>query len=277
MQQLPVGVVEKVGSKSGPRVAVFCGVHGNERAGILVVERLIKELEIDAGTVYFVFANQLAIERGVRFVELNLNRLFSRIGTPPDCYEARRAQELMDLLDTCDALLDLHSYRAPLLLERATPFAICEPLSLAIAESLPVPIVIQGFSAVQVGGTDGYLFSQRKVGICVELGALECPEAFVELGSETVHTFLHKMGCLRDGADTKSVQGQQHLSLRMMYRKTHESFRFLKPFRSFDTVSAGETIARENALDLIAEETSVIVFPSAEGPIGTEVFMLAVK
>ena len=42
---------------SGPKIAIFSGVHGNETAGIEAVKKALKEIEIKKGVVYFVFAN----------------------------------------------------------------------------------------------------------------------------------------------------------------------------------------------------------------------------
>lgn len=274
MEHLPEGVIRIVGSKPGKTVAVFCGIHGNERAGIMAVDRLLADLKIEAGTVYFAYANQQAIARNVRYVERNLNRLFSRALPVGTGYEAERAVELMGLLDGCDALLDLHSYREPVLLERATPFAICEADSADVARRLPFPIVIQGFSAIQEGGTDGYMFAQGKVGICVELGALECGDRYVGLGMETVRRFLVLMGCL-EGEPLAETVGQRRFELRTMYRKASADFAFARPFRGFDPIEPGATIATDGGLALAATGKRTILFPHADGPIGVEAFLLA--
>lgn len=266
------GAYEIRGTKPGPKVAVFCGVHGNERAGIMAVDALRQSLFINAGTVVFVYANPPAIAEQKRLINLNLNRLFRR-DMDGDTYEYARARELMDLLDTCDALMDLHSYRAPVLLERAIPFAICEANALAVAARLPIGTVVQGFSDVQVGGSDGYMYQRGKVGICVELGALECSERYVELGISAVKAFLAAVGCM--DAVSGASQPQTTLTLQMMYKKTHPSFCLARPFVSFETVSAGELIAVENGLELRAHEASAILFPSNEGEVGVEMFLLA--
>ncbi len=69
-------IIKKTSENPGKIIAIFCGVHGNERAGIIAAEKALQELVITAGTVYFVFANPRAIEIGKRFVEKNLNRCF---------------------------------------------------------------------------------------------------------------------------------------------------------------------------------------------------------
>ena len=152
---LPDNVIKRTGTRPGTTVAIFCGVHGNERAGILTMDRLVNELEVAAGTVYLVYANPPAIEKNERLVNANLNRLFLRKGSPSGTYEHRRAAELMDLLDGCDALLDLHSYPAPLAPAEAVPFAICEPPCFPIAARFDVPVVVSGFTAAESGSSLG--------------------------------------------------------------------------------------------------------------------------
>lgn len=279
--KIPPNVIVKTGSLPGKSVAVFCGVHGNERAGILAFDRLVEELVLVSGTVYLVYANPPAIERGVRLVNANLNRLFVRTNEASSLYEHTRVVELMDLLDECDALLDLHSYRASLLLERAIPFAICETPSMHVARLFDVPYVINGFSHTQEGGSDGYMYRNGKVGMCVELGALECPEAFVELGVKTIKSFLVAFGCIEESSGGSSegyvspVCTQTQLQLTQMHKKMEEPFSFARDFRSFDRVKAGELIAIEGGEQIFAEEDSYILFPNANDPIGVEAFLLA--
>lgn len=271
---LPDNVIMRTGTKPGATVAIFCGVHGNERAGILAVDRLVNELDVAAGTVYLVYANPLAIEKHVRMVDANLNRLFLPRKSPPETYEQRRAADIMRLLDRCDALLDLHSYSAPLAPEQAAPFAICEPASFPIAALFDVPVVVSGFTAAEEGGSDGYMFLNGKPGICVELGANESPESRAALGMDTVKRFLAYFGCIAQ-EPAPVVHTPRHLTLTTFYKKTHEDFRFVREFQNLEPLAAGEPIAEVNGLILNTPVDSFIIFPNAARPIGIEAFMLA--
>ena len=272
--KLPDHVVKKSGTKPGKTVAIFCGVHGNETAGITVVEQLEKELVVEAGTVYLVHANPSAIAQGVRLVNVNLNRLFLRQDVTTPTYEHHRAAELMDLLDECDALLDLHSYPAPIAPDKAVPFAICETPAFPIAALFDVPIVVSGFTAAEKGGSDGYMFTNDKIGICVELGANERPDLFLNLGMNVAQTFLARFGCIKT-IETSIVRAQKRLELAKFYKKTSSDFHFVKPFQSFDRLEVSEPIAIENDHVIQAEESSYIIFPNETRPIGVEVFILA--
>lgn len=272
--KIPDDVIVKSGLRPGKTVAIFCGVHGNERAGILAVDRLATELEPMAGTVYLVRANPPAIEANVRLVNSNLNRLFSRRVRQPETYEGTRVQELMGLLDGCDALLDLHSYPETVAPNESVPFAICEPECFPLAAQFDVPVVVSGFASMEDGGSDGYMHAQGKIGICVELGALERPERFMELGVATAKTFLAHFGCL-PASSSPTPRPQRRLRLTAFRKKTSADFRLAKPFRNLEPVAAGEHVATENGLTLHAAQDSYIIFPNASRPVGVEAFLLA--
>ncbi|MEY4744998.1 MAG: hypothetical protein RL272_943 [Candidatus Parcubacteria bacterium] len=271
--QIPDHVITKSGPAAGPTVAIFGGVHGNERAGILTVGRLAATLAPIAGTVHLVYANPPAISKNVRQVDANLNRLFARKGEAPSLYEHRRAAELMGLLDGCDALLDLHSYPSPMSPETAIPFAICEAEHRPIAALFDVPMVVSGFTAAEEGGSDGYMHLRGKTGICVELGANELPEPAVDLGMDTALKFLAHFGCI--GPAPVSPKPQRHLTLTTFYKKSAADFKFARPFRTFDRLAAGDPIAADAGLSLVADKDAYIIFPNDTRPVGVEAFLLA--
>ncbi|WP_394174586.1 succinylglutamate desuccinylase [Thalassotalea litorea] len=102
---LDTGVIcfEPVGKPTHRDLVLSCGVHGNETAPIEICQQLIKELlhgQLSlTQRVLFLFGNPPAINLGSRFVEENLNRLFS--GAHSDDVglanqERRRAKALED-------------------------------------------------------------------------------------------------------------------------------------------------------------------------------------
>lgn len=271
---LPDHVIMKKGPKPGPTVAIFGGVHGNEKAGAMAVSRLAASLEPAAGTVLLVLANPPALAADARLLGANLNRLFTRKAASSGAlYEHRRAADLMDLLDHCDALLDLHAYRSPVAPEAAVPFAICEPPSFGVAARLPVPAIVSGFTAAEEGGSDGYMHLAGKVGVCVELGALERPDLFAPLGLDTAMRFLAAFDIVAH--ESPRPPRQRRYSLMGFHKKTKDDFAFAKPFMNLQPVAAGERIAHEDGLCLHAAEDGVIVFPNDAHPVGVEAFMLA--
>ena len=158
------------GKEPGPHIVISGSVHGNETCGPDAFEEILPTLSLARGSATFVISNPKARERRVRFTEANLNRLFKsdEFISPEQksTYEYKRSRELMPLFLEADALLDIHSGATP----GMEPFAICNPLSGAVARTLGFPIVSWGWDVLEPGGTDDYMYLNGKIGVCVECG-----------------------------------------------------------------------------------------------------------
>ncbi|WP_293463812.1 succinylglutamate desuccinylase/aspartoacylase family protein, partial [Polaromonas sp.] len=103
------------GLAPGPRLLVLGAVHGNETCGTSAITQLIHELDSGAlalarGSVTLVpVTNPLAYQLRQRTGERNLNRNMAPSAIPQD-FEDRIANVLCPLLESHDALLDLHSF-----------------------------------------------------------------------------------------------------------------------------------------------------------------------
>lgn len=90
------------------KVLVIGGLHGNEPLGIEIVRALERD---PIPNVSALFGNPVAIEKGVRFIESDLNRVFP--GKANGVTEERRAAYLMDACKGYDVVLDFHNTHAP--------------------------------------------------------------------------------------------------------------------------------------------------------------------
>lgn len=257
------------GKKPGKTVAVFAGVHGNEKAGVLALQELLPSFEIDAGIVHFVFANPEAIQKNTRYIQHNLNRLFTR-SVSGQSLEHKRAEELMDLLDSCDALLDLHESNS----EKTTPFIICEGEALAYAKYFDFPIVSSGWNALEPGGADGYMFEQGKVGITLECGSVTNHTSNVVLAKKSVETFL-KLFSLIKYSGALPLFSQKHVIVNFVAKKMTDQFSFVKSFNDFDLLPIGEKFATDGTKEYFAKKGQYIIFPRDNKKIGEEAFLLA--
>jgi len=176
-----------------PRVAVVGGIHGDEPAGEAIVERLIADLEVDAGTVQLVIANEPALAAGERFTETDLNRSFP--GDPDsDDYEAVLATRLLQVLQGADAVLAIHTSRSV-----PPPFAIYSELTEPVRRTvtaLPVEYVVD---AGDLRSTT--MDSMVPHTVSIEAGKQGSDEA-VEFGTECAYAFLRAHGILRDREPT---------------------------------------------------------------------------
>jgi Succinylglutamate desuccinylase / Aspartoacylase family len=117
------GVTTRHSGRPGPHVALLCLMHGNEFAGAIALDRLLRAgLMPVRGSLSFGFANIAAFERfdpmrptASRFIDEDMNRLWAEaiLDGSRRSVELDRARELRIFVDTVDALLDLHSMLWP--------------------------------------------------------------------------------------------------------------------------------------------------------------------
>ncbi len=129
----------------GPHLCLVALTHGNEIAGAILLDRLLRKGLLPAqGRLTMVFANLDAFSRfdvedptASRFLEEDLNRVWdiATLEGPRRSSELRRARALRPVLDSADIVLDLHSMlwpADPLLLVGGPPES--ERLALAMGE-----------------------------------------------------------------------------------------------------------------------------------------------
>lgn len=83
---------------SGLDLLLSAGIHGNETAPIELLDRLLQGIAsgqlIPRARILFLFGNPEAIRRGERYIEQDINRLFSGRHEQSSGFEALRANEL---------------------------------------------------------------------------------------------------------------------------------------------------------------------------------------
>lgn len=267
-------IITKKGRQSGPTLAIFAGVHGNEKTGVHVLDYLDKHIELDRGCLNLVYANLPALEKNIRFENKNLNRLFLK-DIPVETYENTIANELMILLDGCDALLDLHAYHQPK--GESMPFAICEENSFDIVTGMNIPYTLSGLHKFQRGSTDQYMFFNNKVGICLELGSLHKADEYIDLGINAALHMLNYFNMITHKKPEEPSCTPHHLEASEFYIKKHTSFVFLDTYTTFDYIPQGALIARDGDITITTQHDAHILFPRQDTPIGTEAYILAHK
>ena len=268
-------IIKKVGSLPGKTVAIFGGVHGNEKVGVRLLEKLDKELTVKSGVVFLVYANPPAIEADRRFLQKNINRLFSQdsVESEDDVYEDARARELMKLLDDCDAVLDIHSYNS----ETGGQFAFCEPNGYDIIKKMNFPIVVsRNKPDPKLHSTTvmGYM-NKRGIGICLECGTTNRAEQFVDLALKSSYQFLQYFDNIDTVVPFDNVAQQFIKNDRMLYKK-NDKFGFVKDFKDFEPLPANEPFAFDGDELLIAGQNECIIFPRPNVPVGGEVCLIGI-
>jgi predicted deacylase len=142
------GFTSYTAAAPGPHVVLLALVHGNEIAGAIVLDRLLRGgLRPERGRLTFGFANIAAFQRFdaaqptmSRFIDEDLNRVWdlTQLDGPRRTRELDRAREIRPLIDTADIVLDLHSMLWP-----AEPLILCGATSRGrdLARAIGTPAV----------------------------------------------------------------------------------------------------------------------------------------
>jgi predicted deacylase len=117
------GITTVDSGQPGPHVAVVCLMHGNEFAGAIVLDQLLRaNIKPLQGRLSFGFINLTAFNRfdpkrptASRFIDEDMNRVWdiTNLDGPRRSIELDRAREIRPFVDTVDVLLDLHSMLWP--------------------------------------------------------------------------------------------------------------------------------------------------------------------
>ena len=296
------------GLNPGPRLIVLGAVHGNETCGTRAIERVLADIDsgvlcIERGLLTLVpVANPLAYAKGERRGERNLNRRLLPSDAPVE-YEDRIANVLCPWLAAHDVLLDLHSFFSP-----GRPFVMrgpadnagpLEPFAHAAAEGrlaahLGPSRIVEGWMAAYAQGaarrralgllddadpsygigTTEYMRSQGGYGVTLECGQ-HGDAAAPEVGYRAIRQAIALLGLANTLLAPPPAEFER-LRLTEVVDRQHEADRFVRPWRSFDAVHAGEHVGeRHDGTAVIARADGHIAFPDVNALPGHEWFYFA--
>jgi len=262
-----------IGREEGTTSIVLVGVHGDEKCGVEVLERILPSLEIERGTVLFGYGNPRAIEANKRFTETNLNRMFNAdeqlTENDKKSYEYQRAQFLKTYFGKAEALLDIHASS----ITNSRAFVICEANAKEIVKFFPIDLVVSGFDKVEPGGTDYYMNSVGKVGICLECGYMRDPQS-IKIAEESVFAFLKTRGHMKNNL---VPQKQDYIQMFKKYFAKTDKFTLSKPFKNFEVLEENQLIGIDGQEKVKTSRRSLILFAHNSTKVGDEVFLLGEK
>jgi predicted deacylase len=304
------------GLAPGARLLVLGAVHGNEVCGTRAIAQLLEELDsgelaVERGTVTFVpVTNPLAYQLKQRTGERNLNRNMAPSAIPQD-FEGRIANVLCPLLESHDALLDLHSFHtggAPFVMigpqnnsGELEPFArATEEMQLALHTG-PHRIVEgwldtyargvkrrataplnEGNSRAQTlvtdpnygVGTTEYMRSRGGYAVTLECGQHDDPQAVQVARHAILQTFALLGICSLPLAPVQA--DREILRLVDVTDREHAEDRFSREWRSFDAVKTGDVIGvRHSGAEVKAPADGFVVFPNPRAEVAQEWFYFA--
>lgn len=282
-----IGSVE--GSDEGPAVIALAGMHGNEQAGVVALQQVFEVIEAKKptfkGSLWGVRANLSALERQVRFIDEDMNRLwFPSIirnieKTPEEELESSERREMKRLLPLLERLIpeasgepviiaDLHSFSSEGCLFTITAD---NEKSIRLLSHLYAPMVF-GIEHVLRGTTLRYFQDLGHLTFAFEGGQHEDELAVYNIKA-AMFVLLRQIGCLRADAAPGITEFEQHLAeytrnvptrVELVYQHIldpEDGFEMRPGYKNFDRITKGEWLATDRRGKIYARCSGFILMP----------------
>lgn len=270
-----------------PLVVVVGGLHGNEPAGVMASERVLHRLRTDEtplfGEVVFLAGNRAALSRGVRYVDRDLNRAWSREAVearrrgehPVEDAEDREQRELLEVVDELLLsasgpvyVLDLHTTSG----SGGAFSTTADTLeNRALALNFPVPLVL-GLEELVEGTLHDYLDYRGCVTVAFEAGQHDEPKA-VSRAEAAIWLTLSATGVVREAKAPRVAEARKELAregrkhprvveMRHRHPVVPEDGYLMEPgFLNFQSVRKGQVLGRDRSGQIRAPERGRILMP----------------
>lgn len=273
--------------RPGPLFVFVGGMHGNEPAGVWALRNLLEELEREQiplrGRLVCFAGNLEALRRGERYLDADLNRLWSpediHSNAESDLREAPVRDRLLHLIEAEIAsasepviFLDLHSTSAG-----GAPFSIIGDTrqNRRIAFAFPVPVIL-GLEENVVGALLGYFGERGHVAVGFEGGQHTDPETehnhlaaawitLIQAGGlgprdrqQGQRAFERLRAAGRGNAGVVEMRYRYHVEVR-------DQFEMCSGFANFDPIERNQLLAHEAGEEVRSHESGLILLPLYQG------------
>jgi len=247
---------------------LLAGVHGNEVSWVQALHSFLEQwIPIVSGKVFLIFANIEGLSMGKRYYEKDMNRCFIT-NTWGSTYEEQRVREILPYLEQSDYVLDIHNTLSP---SSFKPFLISEHYE--IDNYFDVEYVVSGFDALHPGGSDGYMNSMGKIGLCLEVGSIyDNADALVQKAKGGILNFLKYTGNI--AGIPIQYPNKKRILFDTIYRNRFPSFRLVSPLGDFESVKAWQLLGYDGTIPVYADREGTILFARNRESVGEECFCL---
>jgi succinylglutamate desuccinylase len=257
------------GHQPGPTTIFMGGIHGNEPAGVMALENVMQELSENLenlnGSVYAINGNLPALRKGVRFIDHDLNRLWTfdrikRLRTNNFQTITMEEKQQVEILQIIDSILeneqgpfyffDLHTTSC-----KTIPFLTVNDMRInrRFAEQYPVPMIL-GIEEYLEGPILSYINELGYVAFGFEGGQHNDPaavnnhSAFIQMTLRLTGNISHEDVAYRHARDILKKAAKGIFDIYEIFFR-HEvidqkSFEMLPDFVNFQTINAGQSLAR---------------------------------
>jgi len=289
------------GGLEGPTVLVTAGIHGNENAGVVAVERvvsrLVRERPEARGRFVCSIGNMRALREGTRFVDVDLNREWTPAkvaalgdGTPVKGQRAEHVEQraLIDFIgDEVRAargpvfFIDMHTSSAD-----GPPFITVGDtlLNREFSANFPLPVIL-GLEEQVDGSLLEFLNNCGLVTLGIEGGQHDSDESADRLEAmlllAMVATGFLAATAVPDLARYRSLLAEQSDGIPRVIEVRHrhavepaDRFRMEPGFANFVPVRKGQLLAQDAHGDVLCPEDGLMLLPLYQGQ-GEDGFFVA--
>ena len=276
------------GKQPGPLVICIGGIHGNEPAGALALEIVLKKLRDTAppftGTLIALAGNVKALTESVRYLRQDLNRMWSPEqvnwlnAQPPNQVATAEEAEQRELLEIIETALEHHRGEAVFLdlhttSSEGSPFAIISDTltNRRLALELEVPIIL-GLEENLDGTILNYINELGHTAIGFEAGQHRSPSSLLN-HEAAVWITLAAAGCIKPYYIHEFFDLRQHLKrsvgdiprvLELRYRhgiREADEFVMRPGFSNFTPVLKGQSLASDRKGSVTSPEDALLFMP----------------
>lgn len=276
---------EVLGSDNGPTMVIFAGIHGNEKAGVLAAERVLHRIREEnmlfRGNVHFILGNIKALNKNVRYLDADLNRVWTRermkeiksssfvLNT-----ETKEQIEIYRILRNIIKnergpyyFLDLHTTSSP-----SVPFiTISDSLNnRKFSSHFPVPVVL-GIEEYLEGPLLTFINDHGYIALGFEGGQHTDPASVVNceyfIWKSLVHSRCLKKDQVREFKRyrdhfAKMCCSHQFFEISFRYELKNASDFTMRPeFENFETIHKDQLLAFHKGLEVRADQSGRIFMP----------------
>ncbi len=267
--------------RKGPVLIFFAGIHGNEPAGLIALEKVLREInpKMLQGSVYAVSGNLRALSENKRYLEYDLNRMWTSARIEKRSFdnqlfaEDQEQQELYRIIQEIISenktplyFIDLHTTSSDTLpfitindslINRRFSKLFSVPVILGIEEYLDGPLLsyINTLGYVSLGFESGQHSSKK---------AVYNAESFIKMA-------LHFSGILKcnDQVEKESLKlanaaNNNRMIYEIIFRYNilkNEHFKMKPGFVSFEKLEKGTLLATSDERDIYLSRKATMFMP----------------
>lgn len=276
------------GSEDGPYIILVAGIHGNEGAGVEAVEHVMEHLSDRApcfkGNIVAVRGNIRALDRGVRFIDEDMNRLwFPAIldevrATAKEDMGTSERREMKDLLSVIDRIrkmasqpaifVDVHTFSADGALF-TLPSHRTETIQMLSQMYVPV---VEGIADALQGTTLKYYGDQGMISFALEGGQHHSSETCKNIIA-SIMLMLEQLGCISGERMPGIEKYRTHLrsytqnlpaKAKLVYQHIihpGDHFEMQPGYQNFQRIKEGEWLATDRDGKILAQCDGYMLMP----------------